>query len=171
LRVSSQTLLYNSYNPVVASLCISFFVNFLVSWLNLNFTTFLFSVICGVFCFFGWMFCLNSESFTHFSKTNDNLQTGMKLFLVSEAFLFFSFFWRYFNFCWSYELKTAGFPFMFSFVIDRFGVPILNTTLLLTSRFYCTYRMHSLLIGNFLGYFLGFFFLFYLGCFLHYFKP
>merc|ERR1712054_654393 len=91
------------------------------------------------------------------SKTNQNLQLRFKFFLVSEAFLFFSFFWRYFNFCWSQEYATGGFPRAIG-LIDRFGVPMLNTTLLLTSGFYCTIRLHSLHTFDYFGYFFGLFF-------------
>merc|ERR1711973_102847 len=100
---------------------------------------------------------LRIEPCHHISKTNQNLQLRFKFFLVSEAFLFFSFFWRYFNFCWSQEYGTRGFPGAIG-LIDRFGVPILNTTLLLTSGFYCTIRLHSLHTFDYFGYFFGLFF-------------
>merc|ERR1711915_310993 len=43
-------------------------------------------------------------------------------------------------------------------LIDGFRVPILNTTLLLTSRFYCTIRLHSLHTFDYLRYFFRLFF-------------
>ena len=93
----------------------------------------------------------------HISKTNQNLQTRFQFFLVSEAFLFFSFFWGYFNFCWSQEYATRGFPRDVR-LIDGFRVPMLNTTLLLTSRFYCTIRLHALQTYDYVRFFFGMFF-------------
>merc|ERR1712189_72980 len=43
-------------------------------------------------------------------------------------------------------------------LIDRFRVPILNTTLLLTSRFLCTIGLHSLHTHDFFRYFFRLFF-------------
>merc|ERR1711915_803043 len=43
-------------------------------------------------------------------------------------------------------------------LIDGFRVPILNTTLLLTSGFYCTIRLHSLHTFDYLRYFFRLFF-------------
>merc|ERR1712176_302130 len=86
----------------------------------------------------------------------------IKFFLVSEAFLFLSFFWRYFNFSLSQDYASRRFPhtgFFPSFkLIDRFRVPILNTALLLTSRFYATFALHSLSIFCYVRFFVGIFF-------------
>jgi cytochrome c oxidase subunit 3 len=156
LRTSNQSLLFQSFLPLVASVSISFFVNFLIRWLNLNFFAFFGLLTGGFFSFFVWIKSMTEEVSCHTLKTHVNLQLRMKFFLVSEAFLFLSFFWGYFNFVWSLELMSGGFPFFSSFLIDRFGVPILNTTLLLTSGFYCTYRLHASLQGSFFGFFFGF---------------
>merc|ERR1711962_1253797 len=106
------------------------------------------SFLGGLLCFKVWINFLSLESFLHSSKTNSNLQLRIKFFLVSEAFLFLSFFWRYFNFCLSQDYASRRFPhtrFFPSFkLIDRFRVPMLNTALLLTSRFYATFALHSL---------------------------
>merc|ERR1711915_273219 len=88
---------------------------------------------------------------------NQNLQTRFQFFLVSEAFLFFSFFWGYFNFCWSQEYATRGFPRNVR-LIDGFRGPMLNTTLLLTRRFYCTMRLHALQTYDYVRFFFGMFF-------------
>lgn len=53
---------------------------------------------------------------------------------------------------------TSRFPQLSTNLIDGFRVPILNTTLLLTSRFYATFALHSLSIFCFLGFFFGMFF-------------
>jgi heme/copper-type cytochrome/quinol oxidase subunit 3 len=148
--------MFKSFLPVVSCVSLTFFVNFLVGWLNLNFFAFFGLLFRGVFGFFVWMKSLTEETHCHMAKTHINLQMGMKFFLVSEAFLFFSFFWGYFNFCWSLELISGGFPFFASFLIDGFGVPMLNTTLLLTSGFYCTYGLHASLQGSFFRFFFGF---------------
>merc|ERR1712025_1327064 len=61
------------------------------------------------------------------------------------------------NFCWSQEYATTRFPRNVG-VIDGFRVPMLNTTLLLTSRFYCTMGLHALHTYDYLRFFFGMFF-------------
>lgn len=105
-------------------------------------------LVVGLSRFFSWMAGLRIETQYHSIKTNSNLQSGIKLFLVSEAFLFFSFFWGYYNFSWSQEYYSSRFPAVGGGLIDRFGVPMLNTALLLTSRFYATIGLHSSTMGD-----------------------
>jgi len=141
--------------PLICSISLVFFINLLVSWLNLeSFPCFLILVV-GLSRFFSWILRLGYETQYHSNKTNSNLQSRIKLFLVSEAFLFFSFFWRYYNFSWSQEYFTSGFPAVRGRLIDRFRVPMLNTALLLTSRFYATMGLHSSTMGDDSGFNMG----------------
>jgi len=152
LSFSSQALMSPAFIPLVCSVSLVFFMNFLVSWLNLeSFSCFLI-LFFGVSGFFTWIFGLRIETQYHTCKTNSNLQSRIKFFLVSEAFLFLSFFWRYYNFSWSQEYMSSRFPQVRRGLIDRFGVPMLNTALLLTSRFYATLALHSITIRDKFGF-------------------
>ena len=68
-------------------------------------------------------------------------------FLVSEAMLFFRFFWCYFHFSWSVDYKTRRFPNKFVVTLDAWAVPLFNTLVLISSRFSLTWGHHALVMG------------------------
>jgi len=96
---------------------------------------------------FNWFLKLATEPIFHTVKTHSNLKLGIKFFLVSEACLFFSIFWRYVNSFISEDQYSRRFPNNRRIrieLIDRFRVPIVNTAVLITSRFHATFRYHGL---------------------------
>lgn len=90
-------------------------------------------------------------------KTNLNIQLGFLLFLVSEAFLFLSLFWAYYNFALSQDFPTRRFP-RDQKIVDGFRVPMLRTAVLLCSRFFCTIRLHCVHTHDLVRAFLRLFF-------------
>merc|ERR1711992_441975 len=99
---------------------------------------------------FNWFLKLATEPMFHTLKTHSNLKLRMKFFLVSEACLFFSIFWRYVNSFISEDQYSRRFPNNRRIgieLIDRFRVPIVNTAVLITSRFHATFGYHRLKAG------------------------
>lgn len=78
---------------------------------------------------------------------------GVIFFIVSEIFLFLCFFWGYFHNCFSPSFIIVSWPPVdfVNIVIDPFGVPFLNTVLLLSSGVRITLCHHSLMRGDRFG--------------------
>jgi len=96
---------------------------------------------------FNWFLKLATEPIFHTVKTHSNLKLRIKFFLVSEACLFFSIFWRYTNSFISEDQYSRRFPNNRRIgieLIDGFRVPIVNTAVLITSRFHATFGYHGL---------------------------
>lgn len=85
------------------------------------------------------------------------MQLGFQLFLVSEAFLFLSLFWAFYNFALSQDYPSRRFPGDRK-IADGFRVPLLRTAVLLCSRFFCTIGLHCVHTHDFVGAILRLFF-------------
>lgn len=116
-----------------------------------NFNVFFFSLVGLIFsCFFWWL--TYSGEFNLEGKNRIILELGLKfsiiLFISSEIFFFFSFFWSYFHFFLSPLLETGmKWPPYGINMFDFLNVPLINTLLLLTSGITITIR-HKYLISN-----------------------
>ena len=85
----------------------------------------------------------------HTSRVLKGLKMGMILFIVSEIMFFFAFFWSYFYFSFNPSIALGCvWPPVFFVTIDPFGIPLLNTFLLLTSGASLTWSHHSIIIGD-----------------------
>ena len=85
----------------------------------------------------------------HTKKVKKGLMLGMLLFIVSEVMFFFAFFFAFFYVSLnpSYAIGGVWPPFLFE-TLDAFGVPFLNTVILLTSGATITVA-HEAIIGGF----------------------
>jgi len=94
----------------------------------------------------------------HTLSVYSGIRIGIILFIVSEVFFFFRFFWRYFHNCLRPRVKVVRWP-SYNFehiIIKPFGLPLLNTVLLLSSGVRITYCHHRIMIRNRKGVFYGF---------------
>lgn len=84
----------------------------------------------------------------HTLKVQNGLRFGMVLFIISEIFFFFSFFWAFFHSS-VHPTTSIGcyWPPKNIQVLDPLSIPLLNTVLLLSSGVLLTYAHRALLCG------------------------
>jgi len=76
------------------------------------------------------------------------LKMGMVLFIVSEVLFFFAFFWAFFHSSLAPAVQIGSvWPPVGISVFDPWGIPLLNTLILLLSGLTITYTHHGLLLG------------------------
>jgi cytochrome c oxidase subunit 3 len=108
----------------------------------------------------------------HTKRVRSGISIGVLLFIISEAFAFFSVFWSFFHSALSPSIEIGGIwpPFGLT-TLNSFGLPLTNTVLLLSSGAYITLAHHSLigrirktsLDGSFVTLILAILFTFYQG--------
>jgi len=85
----------------------------------------------------------------HTGEVRKGLTLGVALFIVSEVFAFLSVFWAYFHSSLAPTVEIAGtWPPQGIEALDPFGIPLLNTILLLSSGAFVTYGHHALIAGD-----------------------
>lgn len=85
----------------------------------------------------------------HTKRVQKGLRYGISLFIVSEVIFFFAFFWAFFHSSLAPVFSIGGvWPPVGIEPINPWGVPFLNTLLLLCSGFTLTWAHHALLAGG-----------------------
>lgn len=86
----------------------------------------------------------------HINRVSDSLLISIKIFIFSEVIFFVGFFWSLYYTIFSREsLIGMVFPPIGIEVLDPYGIPLLNTILLLSSGVTVTWRHHSLVSGEY----------------------
>lgn len=85
----------------------------------------------------------------HTKKVQSGLRLGMMLFILSEVMLFFAFFWGFFHFSLIPSIAVGAiWPPEGTQVLDAWGLPLVNTLLLLTSGVTITVAHAYIVKGN-----------------------
>ncbi|MBL6958674.1 MAG: cytochrome c oxidase subunit 3 [Rhodospirillales bacterium] len=113
---------------------------------------FLLGVLIILYTMFGWWRDVVNEAQSgvdHTSPVQHGLRFGMVLFIVSEVMFFFAFFWAYFNASVPFLGIASGvWPPEGVVPLETWGLPFLNTLILLTSGATVTWAHHALRVNN-----------------------
>jgi len=86
----------------------------------------------------------------HIGIVSESILMSMKIFIFSEVIFFVGFFWSlYYTMFTRESLVGMVFPPIGIEVLDPYGIPLLNTILLLSSRVTVTWGHHSLVSGEY----------------------
>ncbi len=113
------------------------------AFITVSFTFFL----CILFFWFGSV--IYESASHHTFKVSQGLRTGFILFIASEVFFFFAFFWGYFHFSLTSSISLGyQWPPIGIQQFDIYGLPLVNTLLLLSSGFTITIAHHILVVKH-----------------------
>jgi len=141
--------------PIMTSISLLSFVMVFVMYFHMfKFVNFVLLPVILILCLniFRWFSDIVVESTyegQHTFKVQQGIRLGMCLFIISEVMFFFSFFWGYFH-CSLAPSISIGYvwPPINIISLDAWGLPLLNTIILLSSGITITCVHKAILIGE-----------------------
>jgi len=89
-----------------------------------------------------------SQSGFHTLKVESGLKLGFLIFLITEIMIFFSLFWTYFHSSLNPSIEIVYWPPLLINSVDYLSLPLLNSILLLSGGFLCTWGHHEFILNN-----------------------